>query len=265
MTGIPMIKGSSRIDSVEAWFRLAPPKRGARQWKDTRSAKELARAWLPDPGRARVPCELLELLESHADLSGIALQHGTPEQPLRLDDFRGETRNADLVLYGRADAGTALITVEAKADESFGDLVERRLAKVSKPHSRVPERVSRIARLLFGCTREDNGDCEFLGSLRYQLLHAAAGTIIEAHRMGSSLAVMVVHEFLSPGLSRSALRRNAEDLRRFLGHMMGDMDLRFTCGVLQGPVPIRGLPAEWDALRFYIGKVERELEQRVPN
>jgi len=45
------------IRSIDDWFNLAPPKKGRKQWKDGRSAKELAKAWFRT-GRAKVPEEL---------------------------------------------------------------------------------------------------------------------------------------------------------------------------------------------------------------
>ena len=58
------------IRSVEDWFRFAPPKRGAEQWRDGRSAKELARAWFRCP-EASPPAELNRLLRIDAAASRI--------------------------------------------------------------------------------------------------------------------------------------------------------------------------------------------------
>ena len=38
-------KSGHEILSVEDWFKYAPPKKGELQWKDKRSAKELAQSW----------------------------------------------------------------------------------------------------------------------------------------------------------------------------------------------------------------------------
>jgi hypothetical protein len=38
-------KSGNEINSVEDWFRCAPPKMGKLHWKDGRSAKELAQSW----------------------------------------------------------------------------------------------------------------------------------------------------------------------------------------------------------------------------
>ena len=66
------------IQSVDDWFRFAPPKRGAEQWRDGRSAKELARAWFRCP-EASPPAELNRLLASHPALNGLVVEEAVPE------------------------------------------------------------------------------------------------------------------------------------------------------------------------------------------
>jgi hypothetical protein len=84
-------KDNNLIESVEDWFRLAPPKEGLRQWKDGRSAKELAKALFPQPGTPQIPPDLISLLNSHPDLITTEILEGTPEHKIPLDNFRGET------------------------------------------------------------------------------------------------------------------------------------------------------------------------------
>ncbi len=43
------------IACIEDWFRCAPPKRGLLQWKDFRSAKELARSFFRSGSRVPHP------------------------------------------------------------------------------------------------------------------------------------------------------------------------------------------------------------------
>jgi hypothetical protein len=45
------------------------------------------------------------------------------ECKIRLDDFGGEQRNSDLAILGKVSNKRLLISVEAKADESFGEVV----------------------------------------------------------------------------------------------------------------------------------------------
>ena len=113
--------GFDEIRSIEDWFSYAPPKKGELQWKDKRSAKELARSWfrnnVPKP-----PDELVSLLEAKFG-AGITFDEAKPECIIELDDFAGEHRNCDLVVLCKAGAKRMVINVEAKADEPFGDLI----------------------------------------------------------------------------------------------------------------------------------------------
>jgi hypothetical protein len=122
-------KNGKPIESVESWFELAPPKEGLRQWVDQRSAKELAKA-LCDSGAVVVPQELTRLFNSNPSLGAIEMIEGWPEHKITLDSFRGETRNADLAALAKGNDGTVAVTVEAKADEPFGELVSTVLADV---------------------------------------------------------------------------------------------------------------------------------------
>ena len=51
--------------------------------------------------------------------------------------------------------------------------------------------------------------------LRYQLLHAVAGTLREAEQRGTDIAVFLVHEFCGPSCTPENTRRNADDFRAF--------------------------------------------------
>ena len=62
-------KEGNPIRSLETWYRLAGPKREG-QWKDGRSAKESANAWL-EHTPACVPCEITQALHSHRDFGRI--------------------------------------------------------------------------------------------------------------------------------------------------------------------------------------------------
>src|SRR5262249_27910101 len=155
----------------EDWLRFAPPKRGLLQWKDLRSAKELARSFLRS-GRPNPPGELLALLRQHFG-EDVQLERAIPECITRLDDFPGEHRNCDLVLYGRFASDPLIVNIEAKADEPFGELTgeyydQKGQAKRNRAGGRasnVPSRIENLASTLFG--KFDDR----VRLLRYQLLH----------------------------------------------------------------------------------------------
>jgi hypothetical protein len=85
------------IRSVKSWFRFAPPQRREFHWKDGRSAKELAKAWLRT-GKPNIPKDIAKLFESHPLTANFFPEVGIPEYVTRLDNFKGEHRNHDLIL-----------------------------------------------------------------------------------------------------------------------------------------------------------------------
>ena len=120
-------KNGQLIQSVDDWFRHAPPKGGADHWRDGRSAKEFARAWV-ESGSVSVPPELLALLSSHPDTNSAVLENGEPEARIAFDRRIGEVRNADLAVRAASNSTPLAITIEAKADEPFDQLVPDTLA-----------------------------------------------------------------------------------------------------------------------------------------
>jgi hypothetical protein len=235
----------SVIQSVEDWLEYAPPKKGKAQWKDYRSAKELARAWF----RPNMPSELRALLDSHPKFHDFTIEEAIPECQIQLDNFGGETRNADLVLVGHCGDGPCIVTIEAKADEEFGPLVGEYADKKAGTSSKVPERIDLLLRSMFG-----HGLDERLGHLRYQLLHGAAATLIEARNRSARRAAFIVHEFLSAQTHPDKVKRNNEDWAYFLsllGHQGGELPIS---GSLLGPFTVPGgnhVPAD---IPLFVGK-----------
>ena len=245
------------IRSMEDWFTLAPPKMGKLQWKDYRSAKELARAWFPKAGRPQVPAELTVLLGSLKETKEAAFTGGIPERKVLLDRFPGEPRNADLVLWGHANGRKVVISVEAKADEPFGPTIEERLASVSKKgvSSNVPQRVANLCNLIFGKTIEE------CSHLRYQLLHAVAGAFVEAENRKADVALFIVHEFLKYSeVKAENVAKNADDLLSFLQFFPELRNVTLSAGILLGPVFAKGSADVQLSIPLYLGKITRSLD-----
>jgi hypothetical protein len=242
-------KNGKPIESVESWFEFAPPKDGLRQWVDHRSAKELAKAFCGS-GKVCIPTELQSLLDSNPTLGHIEITEAWPEHKIALDTFRGETRNADLAGIAVGCTGTVALTIEAKADESFGELIETVLAKAPK-RSNKPERIEMLMQGLFGRQTD-------LSTIRYQLLHGVAASLIFAADQQAAAAVFVVFEFRSPSCSEENLARNASDLQRFVA-LLSDTSEPLRLGNLSGPFTVPGggrIPA---GVPLFIGKSIREV------
>ena len=78
---------------IEDWQNWTRPKREY-QWKEGRSAMELARSWFPS-GTLQCPSELQNLLSTNARTADTQFDEGRPEFVTSLPQ-RGEGRNHDL-------------------------------------------------------------------------------------------------------------------------------------------------------------------------
>jgi hypothetical protein len=192
------------ITTLEDWFLHAPPKKGMAHWKDGRSAKELGRYWLEDEAARRLKGVLAPVF------GDVLLLSAEPECEISFDRFGGP-RNCDLVLQAECSRGPLTIHIEAKADETFNQIVGKYLEKMSKKKSDLPERADRLSRALFGHSLDER-----VRRLRYQLLVGAAATRSDAATRGAVAAVCLIQEFRSAGLSDRKLKANHEDWESFL-------------------------------------------------
>jgi len=250
--GIVLLSASGRrIYSLDQWRRFAPPARGDAQWKDLRSAKELARAWF-DGVEPQLPGELLSAFQTCEPTSGVKVRTIFAERQTPLDR-RGRGRQHDLLVHGTAGARKVVVGIEAKADESFGPAIgeyldeakagNARRAAEGRQLSAVPDRIAELARQIFGRDIDDD-----IRLLRYQLLHATAAMTLE--RKQADCVALVVHEFVSDACDRRRMELNANDLVQFARALDRSISAAST-GQLVGPF-MRG---------FYLGKVTRELEE----
>jgi hypothetical protein len=240
------------IRSHEDWRSHGAPKGGDRQWKEMRSAYELARAWCGGESPA-APADFTAMLTAHPLLGDLVLTEGYAEHETQLGGEVGGPRNHDLLLVGKAARRLVVVGVEGKADEQFDrPLQERweeaqRTLAAGKP-TRWPERVARLAAGLLGveAVSSDGGLNPALADVPYQLLSALAGTLIEADERGAGLAVFVVHVFTSRATRPDRVARNQAALVSFIRRLAHDPDLVVRDGVLYGPFAVpgaRGVPA----------------------
>jgi hypothetical protein len=255
-------KANQPIATLDDWERLARPKR-RNHWKPGRSAMELAMACCPAGEAPDMPAEELAILASVDSLTGVVFDRAHPEHKVRFDNLRGEPRNADLVAIGQNAGERVALSVEAKADESFGELVSAILLKAAyKIAQDIPTNAIRRVQLLAdGLLQSRCGADDHLGGLRYQLLTATAGALAFARQENAQVAVFLVHEFRSSSVSRRALAINERDLNQFVCRLSGGNYKGVELGELVGPIRVRG--NEWipSDIPLYIGKVCRHLNE----
>jgi hypothetical protein len=190
-------------------------------------------------------------LASSPTLGVVHLTEAWPEHKIRLDWFRGETRNADLAAVALGKPGVVAVTVEAKADGSFGRTIAEALA-AAPAESNVPKRITTLASAVLVCTPAE------IGSFRYQLLHGTAAGLILACEQAASAAVFAVLEFLGPSCSPRNLRRNASDLNAFIQALFPGAS-PLVPGQLVGPFSVPGGGLVPSGIPLFIGKASRQV------
>ena len=212
------------------WYDHAPRSNLHQGWRDDLIARRLVPAGTAREGGgavegrterqgARPPLARTRLPARGRDAARIPPRHG--RLPSASEQSRSTRRlstssavPASTIWWWRARSvrERLLLAIEGKADESFGPTVAA--AAASPEPSRRPERVRRLLLALFG-----SSDLVELGDLRYQLVHAVAGTVIEAGLRHADAAVFVVHELVSPSCRSENLARNQSDLDRFVASL----------------------------------------------
>ncbi len=164
------------------WRRLlAHP---GRQWREGRSAYELAMAWeAAKEGERGLPPDVARAMDAVPELAGASLLLGLPEHQVELVGG-GHASQTDLWALLRSGERLVSLAVEAKAGEPFDQPVSEWL-KDAPQGSGKPARLDQLCSLL-EITRQEAEGC------RYQLLHRSASAILEAQRFGASEAVCLV-------------------------------------------------------------------------
>ena len=183
------------ITDLESWYKYAPPKGEAKQWKCTRSAMELARYITDNVGV--LPDAIKKAIEITGEQSDQEFAWAA-EYVTRLVG-RGEGRNHDMAIFG----SDLFVGVEAKADEPF-DKIATQWLKDGGANKR--NRLNDLCKIAFG---EEYNEEEF-GEIRYQLLSAFGGTVREAVKRGKKKALLLVLVFSNGKESVHAAQNNID-------------------------------------------------------
>jgi len=149
-------------------------------WKTGYSAKSMAYAWEENAGMP----PLIKQALSTAFEGNIEPLLVIPEYKVPLPGGRTQSQN-DAFAFARIGEQTAVIMIEGKVEEPFGDPI----SKWFDPNSK--GKVERLAYLAQTLGLEESPPIH----LRYQLFHRTASALIEAARFKADLAIMLVHSF----------------------------------------------------------------------
>lgn len=237
------------IQTIHEWFYKCPPKGKEKHWKDGRSAKETAKHWVHT-----IPKPFTDILKD----KHLKYERCSPEYVTKFDAYKGEGRNHDLLLIAKnKDNNRVVISIESKADESFGDTVRKRFdaaqkKKAENPSSNALERVQELRLALFG----ELNDTQL--ELRYQLLTAVAGTIAEAKKLRTKEAYFLVQTFVEAENNKH--QDNKKDLDNFIKKFSKGAYSYIENNQLLGPFTVaKGIEKLPDAIELYIGKFEIQI------
>jgi hypothetical protein len=155
--------------------------KGKLHWREGYSAHALATTWCMKAG---LPPSVRRMLDGTEVFAGAELVDGFFERETDLKDGLPRASQTDLLAIIRIQSGLAVLAVEGKVEEPFGQLIgdQRQLSAGQK------KRLSGLQALFDVPDRA-------LADLRYQLFHRAAATIFEAQRYACRNALLLVHSF----------------------------------------------------------------------
>lgn len=174
------ISKTIKIEDLSDWFRAAPPKGEEKQWKDGRSAKEMARF----ATSKEFPCLIKNVL-NECKLNDQDFEC----EPEALTTFPPETmgtrgpRNHDLLMIG----DDCVIGIEAKVSESFDEQIDKKRYKAG---ANMKKRLDGAIQYVYG-----NNSPKEVEDMHYQLFSATIGTVEEAKEHGKKNAITLVIVF----------------------------------------------------------------------
>lgn len=238
------------INTLSEWGSECPPQGKSKQWKDGRSAKETAKQWLQT-----IPVEFCEILKSFK----LNYEYCSPEHVSKLDNFKGNARNHDLLITATDPNGEKfVISVESKVDEPFDVTVEERreaamASLIKNPRSKAQARVNNLLDAIF--VKPDFKH----EALRYQLLTAIAGTLAEAKKQEAKKAIFLVQTFISNNMKSKLHRQNQLDFDYLIKLLTNGNQEIIHDGDLVGPFTFPGNDFIPGDVELWVGKYAIKL------
>lgn len=202
----PTKNKKSTLINIYDWKEQCPPKSEI-HWKDKRSAKEMAKFWVETENQQKI----VSFLSQSSQV--VNLEYGIPEMAMKFDNYKSP-RKTDLAIFGEINSKKTLISIEGKADESYGEnlfkdeFIQSIMTKAITPNSK---KLNRCIELF----QRFNSVSEVL-NIRYQLLYWLAGTIEEAVSNNIDTIFLISQEFHSDETADININRNKLDFDFFI-------------------------------------------------
>jgi len=205
-------KTGRKLANLEDWAQVFSDSDKEKHWKEGRSAYTLATYMLEENGAEEIQHIARVVLDKK-----VTLDKGIPELEVKFDDF-GQGRVHDVGIWGHTeDNKTVFIGVEAKVDEPFGSTIaeEYLAAKVVELNGDKTHKIERIDNLLKQLIKTITRKTF---ELRYQLLHAAAGTLAATDKDGkkADFCIMLIIAFRTPCYDKQKGAQNYGDFLNFI-------------------------------------------------
>jgi hypothetical protein len=211
---------------LDEWFNKCPPEGKEKQWVDTRSAKEMAKFWLDQNSRESFRAFIQQ------KINGLDYDYIIPEYKSSFDNY-GKPRQHDLLIVAK-DQKT-IITIEGKADETFGTMsfgsnfIDTLNTKLENTNSKALDRMINLYQNYFKC----NGN---ILDIMYQLAYWFAGSLIDTIKHDAQNIVLVLQEFRSESTDDEKLNNNHREFEKFIALMSEGTQKTITNKELIGPI-----------------------------
>ena len=153
-----------------------------KHWKVERSAYQTAYSWFDAKG---IPATIRAILGTDSVLAEAQFEKAYFERQTNLDDTGRGPSQTDVLVFVKVGTGPAILGIEGKVDEPFGELV-------SDWNDYSPGKLRRLAGLIDKLNLKYS---KSIGSLRYQLLHRTVATLLEAKSAKANEAAVIVQSF----------------------------------------------------------------------
>lgn len=194
------------ISTLEEWQNTIFIGQKAMHWKEGRSAHSLCHFILNNSGDV-----VIKELVASSIKEELTLDVAYPEYQVCFDQY-GHGREHDLGIFGQTKSGKNIfVGVEAKVDETFGETIQTKyLTEKAKELNRVttnaPKRIEELLKFNFQHITRSDFD------LRYQLLHATAGTLA----VDADVHVLLVLVFKTDDYNEEIGKGNYNDFLKFV-------------------------------------------------
>lgn len=201
------------LKTVEDWHKYVYTGNKSRNWRPGYSAESLAQYICNNDGIKNIEKVISSILNED-----VCIDSATPEKEIHFDKY-GHGREHDLAITAKTATGKKVfIGIEAKVNEEFGDTIckkylEGKTKELNGVNTNLCNRIESLMR-----TYLPNPINEEDFNLRYQLLHATAGTMAadDSYKQIFDYHIFLVLTFLTSNTDDAKVDSNYSDFNKYV-------------------------------------------------